>query len=263
MQIEVHIENIVCEYFSKINANLIKNDKLFSVSVPQNFSNIFGTSLLKFYFDPNTSAPSDYELFSPGSNNLLKIINQCLDLGPVAICKLKNACIHSDAIRFYFFVLFESVISRTKMIHVDIILDSKKIIDIKKYDIEKYDIEKYDILNNKELSKDVFDDCYVEAISFLEYTMMKLEISNFQKDCINLRQKEIQSIKEEYRIRSKEIQEKFILLRSKGQSAHEIDRLIDENQNIREDEKAILESIRKKYSTIIDFALIGAVLFLK
>ncbi|MGY5144405.1 MAG: hypothetical protein ACW9XH_07985 [Candidatus Nitrosopumilus sp. bin_32a] len=254
-QIENQVISLVLGYFSKINANVIEKNGLFDVEIPQEYSKMFGTTKLKITFDPKLSDSDDYVLVSPGSNILLSILNKCIDFGPVITTKLNSNKYNSNIIRFYFYVIFESINSKTKLIHVDVNVNNKKIIMIDDSEINW----NYSNVNMK-IRPEIIDDCYVESIIYLEHNLLKSDIINFKNDMLHLKQEELDNVTLEYKKRNKEIQDKFTILRSKGESGIALENLIDENETTHNEEINIRENLDKKYAIVIDFALIASVI---
>lgn len=253
-QIENQVNSLVLGYFSKINANVVEKNGLFDVVIPQEYSKIFGTTKLRITFDSKLSDSNDYVLVSPGSNILLSILNKCVDFGPVITAKFNSEKYHSRIIRFYFYVIFESIQSKTKLIHVDVDMNNKKIVMIDDSEID------WNANNlNVEILPEIVDDCYVESIIYLEQNLFKSDITNFKNHILNLKQEELDNITLEYKKRNKEILDKLTILRSKGESGIALEKFIDENELIRNEEINIRENLDKKYAIVIDFALIASV----
>ena len=116
-QIENQVNALVLGFFTKISAKIVKNNGLFDIEIPQNHFNLFGTNSLKITFDPSLSNSTDYELISPGSNILFKILNKTIDYGPVTVAKLNPNPQNIKSIRFYFYALFESIKTKTKIVN--------------------------------------------------------------------------------------------------------------------------------------------------
>ncbi len=253
--IEDQINSLVLGYFSKINANVIEKNGLFDVEIPKEYSKMFGTTKLKITFDTKLSGFDDYVLISPGSDILLSILRLALDFGPVTSVRLNSTKHGSRIIRFYFYVLFESVQSKTKLVHVDVNVNDKKITVIDDSEIN------FDESNlNIKIQPEIIDDCYVESITYLEQSLFKSDIINFKNHILHLKQEELDNIILEYEKRRKEIQDQFIILRSKGKSGIALESLIDKNQIIRNEEIHIRENLDKKYAVVIDFALIASLI---
>jgi|APSaa5957512535_1039671.scaffolds.fasta_scaffold51386_2 hypothetical protein len=254
-QIEKQVNSLVLGYFSKIDSNIIEKNGLFDITIPEKYFKIFQTNKLKIVFDSKLSKPNDYELVSPGSNILFKILNECLDFGPVITAKLNPNKKNSRKIRFYFYSIFESIISQTELIHVDIDMNNKKIITINNSDID-FNETSFD----SQIQEGVIDDCYVESITHIEQNLMKTKINDFKSQIFNMKQEELENINSEYKKRNKEIQEKYVILRSKGESGKNLEKIIDETEIIKNEEENIRKNIDNKYAIVIDFALVSSLI---
>lgn len=253
-EIENKVSSLVLGYFSKINADVTEKNGLFDVRIPEEYSKIFGTTTLKITFDATISNSNEYQLVSPGSNILLSILKRCVDFGSVITATSNSNKIDSKIIRFYFYIVFESIESKTKLIHIDVNVNNKKIVTINDSEINFNDNNL-----NVEITPDIIDDCYIESIIYLEHNLLKSEIIDFKNHILRLKQEELDNVSLEYTKRKKEIQDKFTVLRSKGESGIVFENLMDENEIIHNDEIKINENLNKKFSILIDFALIASV----
>ena len=254
-QIDDLTKSLVLGFFSKIDAKITEKNGLYEISVPENYQSFFKTDFLQITFDSNASKQGNYELVLPGSNILLKILNKCLDFGPIVTGNLSSNTSNSRIIRFYFYVIFESIKSKSELVFVDVDLNSKKIISIPEFDIS---------INNKsssiELESETVDECYIESINFLERDALKSKIYDFKKEMAFLEHEELDNINSEYKKRKFSLEEKFNILRSKGASREDFDKLINENEMIREEEKILIENTSKKYAVNIDIALFASLI---
>ena len=181
-QVDTQVKTLVLEYFHKIHAEISEKNGLYDVIIPNNYLKLFKISKIKFIFDNQIEKPDDYELMSPGSNTLFTILNECIKMGPIL-----SVTLHSDestihpTLRFYFYIIFESLETFTKIIHVDVDMNSKKIMVI-----ENSTINFNDNPNVEDLSSDELFDCYIEASDYVE-KIMKNEIKNFKSNMLKLK----------------------------------------------------------------------------
>ena len=75
-----------------------------------------------------------------------------------------------------------------------------------------------------------------------------------------MKQEELENINSEYKKRNKEIQEKYVILRSKGESGKNLEKIIDETEIIKNEEENIRKNIDNKYAIVIDFALVSSLI---
>ena len=256
-QIEIQVKDLVLGFFNKIGSQIIENNELFEIKIPQNHFELFRTNSLKIIFNPSLSNSTDFELISPGSTILLKILNTCIDYGPVNIARLRPNSQNIKSIRFYFYALFESIKTKTKIIYVDVDINSKKIISI---DDSNINFDR--TISDFKIDLDTIDDCYVESITYIEQNLMKSEIIDFKNEVYNLKDEELQIIDSEYKKRRKDIQDKHTDFRSRGSTGDLLNKLMDENEKIKYEEIDLKNNLDKKFSIVIDFALIGSLILI-
>lgn len=254
-QIENSTKSLVLGFFTKINAVVLEKEGLFDVSIPETYHHLFQTQYLKITFESESSKNSDYELVSPGSNILMKILNECLDFGPVVYGNLSTNHTHSPIIRFYFYVLFESVKTNTKIIFVDVDINSKEILNLQNSQITFNKLS-----SDLKIDSEIVDDCYVASVKFLEQNALKSKIFDFKREMRLLQKEESEKVISEYKKHKNNLQDKFTMLRSKGKSGPKLDNLISENEILRNEEKILIENIEKKYSISIDIALFASLI---
>ncbi len=255
-EIKTFVNELVLGYFSKINASVYENNGLYDITVPDNFKKIFRDDILKITFNESLSKSTNYELVSPGNPILSVILNECIKFGPTVIGKSMSHNLESPIIRFYFYVIFESIKSKTKMSSVSI--DTK---NIRKIDFDESEINFQTTSGNIQLDSELIDDCYVESIDYLEKSMTS-EINNFKNEILELKNEELQNINLEYKKKYKIIENKHTDLRSKNNSDTSLQKLIDEHESIKLEEKFIRKSLDHKYLISVDFALIGSIIFI-
>ena len=249
------VTELVLGYFSKINASVHENNGLYDVAVPDNFKKTLGDDVLKITFNPNLSKSTDYELISPGSSILSAILNECIAFGPTVIGRPTSHNLEYPVIRFYFYVVFESVKSKTKMLSVNI--DTK---NIQKINFDESEINFQTNHTNVRLNSDLIDYCYIESTDYLEKSM-KSEINNFKNEILALKNEELQNINLEYQKKYEIIENKHTDLRSKNNSDASLQKLIDENESIKLEEAFVRKNLDHKYLISIDFALVASTVF--
>ena len=254
-EIKNFVSDLVLGYFSKINASVYENNGLYEFTVPDNFKKIFRDDVLKITFDESLSKSTDYELVSPGSSILSVILNECIKFGPTVIGRSTSCNLEFPIIRFYFYVIFESIKSKTKMLSVNI--NTK---NIQKIDFDETKINFQSAPENIKLDSELIDDCYIESIDYLEKSM-KSEINNFKNEILELKNEELQNINSEYKKKYDVIENKHTDLRSKNNSDTSLQKLIDEHESTKLDETFIRKSLDRKYLISVDFALIGSIVY--
>ncbi len=250
-QMNEQVKSLVLGYFSMINAVVAENNGLIDI-IPAEQQKVFGKNNLKITFDEKLSESNNYELVLPGNNILFKILNNCINFGPVITAKLNSNEKNSTILRFYFYVIFESVKSETKLVHVDVDTTTQKIITVNDSEIN--------FENNPsihDVSSDTVDYCYIEATDYIK-DKMKVEMHDFTNQIFKLKDEELQNIDSEYKKRLGQIEEKSTALRSKGEDQSKFHKIIDENKLVKEEESKVRKTLDAKYKISIDFGLISA-----
>ncbi len=256
-QVDNQVKELVLGYFHKIHAEISEKNGLYDVIIPNNYLKLFKSSKIKFIFDNQIAKPDDYELMSPGSNTLFTILNECIKLGPILSVKLDSteSTIHPK-LRFYFYLIFESLKSKSEIIHIDVDIDSKKITPI---DDSKINFK--DHPNIKDLSNDDLFDCYIIASDQVEKNM-KNKIKDFTSDMLKLKNEESDQIESKYTKLRKKLEEESIELQSKSDSGIAFQKIVDLHQILKQEETQIRKILDKKYEIRIDFALISGLIIL-
>lgn len=250
--IENKVFELVLGYFSKINAKIIENNGLFTIVIPNEYEKLFGSEL-KITFDKKISDQQECELMTPGSSTFYKIIKSCIDFGPATITKINSTTKVNDVLRFYFYIIFESVRTNTKLFVVDVDMKTRNIMNLDDIKLEPINNETIEL----NIQSDTIDDYYISAIEHVE-KLMKPEINEFKKLILNLKQNELDNINEEYKTRKSEIQKKSVIIQQKPNSSNSLNELILENESIKNDMRKAYDLLDSKYSITVDFALIAA-----
>ena len=252
-QMNEQVKSLVLGYFSMINATVTENNGLVDIIIPDEHQKVFGKNNLKITFDEKLSESNNYELVLPGNNILFKILNHCINFGSVITAKLNSNEKNSTIIRFYFYVIFESVKSETKLVHVDVDTTTQKIVTVNDSEIN--------FENNptvQDISSDAITDCYIEATDYVKETM-KSEMQDFKNQIFKLKDEELQNINLEYKKRLDKIQEKSTISQSKGESNSAFQKIIDENETVKQEEIKVRKTLDEKYKITIDFALVTGI----
>ena len=108
---------------------------------------------------------------------------------------------------------------------------------------------------------DVIDDCFIEVVDHVE-KIMKVSIQDFKNEISVLMNEEMKNINSEYEKRQKEIQDKSIILQSKGESGTKFQKVIDDAMQAKNNMEIDKKSLNNKYKITIDFALASAIILI-
>jgi len=120
---DLTIRHLVLSFFEKIGSRTASVDGAYEVmSLPERYARYFGSEKILFAFDAETASQKrDCELIIPGSRILSLIITNCISKGPISVKKKPDT---RRIIRYYFAVTFSGITNMTKIIHIDIDLDT-------------------------------------------------------------------------------------------------------------------------------------------
>src|SRR6185437_989318 len=104
------IKEFVLMFLNSINCEIISDNEVYFVTIPEPYSTLLEFNSLKFTFDATKSNSNSCELVAPGSKFLFKLLNYNIKIGPVVLGEVQNPNSASGndrklGIRFYFFVL--------------------------------------------------------------------------------------------------------------------------------------------------------------
>jgi len=256
-----YTETLVLEYLKKINADISENKEIYDVKIPNTIENLFDSSTIKFTFDPEIARENFCELISPGSNILFKIINHNLKNGPVIFSKPKNFIPDNPnnvvGIRFHFYILLDGLQNDSYIKYVDVDYDSYAIIDQNPELTYSDDVF-------FELESDKIDFAYIAAIDYLK-KIMKDTTDNFVSTVVETKKNELLYINKEYQQRLDEIDQTIRHQQINAKNTSNIDEKWDsataQIEEIRQEQKNIINSFEKKYQSTIDYALFAAQIF--
>lgn len=246
------VKNLVLGYFEHIHAHIKEKNDVYDIEIPQNKIGLFRRDKLKITFEKNIEKPDSCELISPGSNTLFLIMNECINFGPVlSVKKIKNEENFSQKLRFYFYVIFESIKSKTKIHYVDV--------DMTSLEVSKLNDSEINFNSNPEIqniSTEKIIQSYIVASDHIE-KILKPEINEFKNRILELKNEELQQIKEKYSKLKEQINQEYVKLQSNDNSEHEFYKIIDLNENYSIEETNRIQILDEKYKIKIDFALIS------
>lgn len=227
MNQEAIIENskeICLNYLRKIGAKIEESHGLYSITIPREYSDLFGNVLRRITFDAEIAETHSCELAIPGSNFFSIISNEIKNDAPVLGGYLKKKMSHDGilkkikthncettlnsitdkneiAVRFYFNITIKSTKTISMLHWVDVNLQSLEVLDFPS-----------DIEIDHSLDKISFDDkqkidfSYSKAVQLLEENMEPLA-SKFIVLSQNNKQRDIDSLNQTHMRRLKEIQQ--------------------------------------------------------
>ena len=161
MKIQQEIEELTLSYFKTINSEITEENGLYRISIPKKYQNYFERAEILFTFDENIASQQNCELIIPGNKLLFKIINNCVNQGPIT---LRQTSSHEGniAIRYHFFVNFSGIHQSSKLFNVDIDLKTLEHVNI----VDK--LEPGDFSLNQEIISENVTKSYDRALEILK-----------------------------------------------------------------------------------------------
>lgn len=246
---EIQIKNLVLSFFEKFNSYIIEKDGIYDIQIPEKIFHLFKRSRLTITFD-KIEKPDSCEYIAPGNNILLLITNECIKMGSVISVKLINQQEkQSSKIRFYFYVIFESIMTKSSMHHVDVDIASLKLSPIDDHDIDFNNNVKFDTI-----SSDKIIDCYILAREYIENSLSE-EISIFKEKILMNKNDDMKKIKEKYASIKQGLNDEYFCIQTKNDSVKKFHNLVDLNEHYINEEKNYLANLNNKYNIRIEFAL--------
>jgi len=251
-------------FFNKVDSEIVVNESVYKIIAPKNLFHIFGEKPFLITFDSDAVQGSDCEFVTPGSQILKKIINICKSKGPIskgiAENRLGNKTDPSlkNAVRFYFYIKFESMSNFSDVSHVDLDANTLSAIDIKSAivldsdtNIESFDSNSLSTLFSKSLEE------IRKKYNLTEKTI--LEKSSSKK------QIEMKKIKDNYAELIEDIENQIKKSESNLLEVNDKNKFFDSSVNeiskLRNIQNHLIKSIGEKYQSKILYEIIGITFF--
>jgi len=136
INLQKSIQDLTLGFFKKIDADISQKEKIFTVSVSDNYNHLFGNIPFLITFDSKTALESTSELIVPGSKLLRQITNLCKMKGPITTGIVENLDGSTNTsnlkygIRFYFHITYNGIKHFSDTSYVDLDINSSEIINI-------------------------------------------------------------------------------------------------------------------------------------
>jgi len=129
LNIQQEIKELTLSYFKTIRSEIIEENGLYRISIPEKYQNYFRRSEILLTFDEKIALEQNCELMNPGNKTLFQIITNCTKQGPIALRQTKT---HEEniAIRYHFFVNLSGIHNTSKLFSVDINLKTLQVVNI-------------------------------------------------------------------------------------------------------------------------------------
>ena len=262
--IQESVQKFVMTFFNKVNSEIITTESVYKIKVTKNLFHIFGEKPFLITFDSDVAQSLDCEFVTPGSQILKKIINICKSKGPISKGIVENRLGNKtdpdlkNAVRFYFYIKFESMSNFSDVSHIDLDANTLSAIDIKSTivldsdtNIESFDSNSLSTLFSKSLEE------IKKKYNLTEKTI--LEKSSSKK------QTEVKKIKDNYAELIEDIENQIKKSESNLLEVNDKNKFFDSSVNeiskLRNIQNHLIKSIGEKYQSKILYEIIGITFF--
>ena len=255
-----YIRFLTLGFFDKINADIRQVNKIFEISIPEKYMQIFSRKSITITFDEKTAHDSNAEFVTIGNEILSKIIDLCKSKGPITTGIVKNSSKDSNnfGIRFYFNILFQGIHNFSNLSFVDLDIKSSELIQIddelilmREFNLEKINFESMPSL-------------YIKGTNLIRKKYEEKE-NEIKEIIFEKREKEIEKIKEKYEKMINETENEIKEIEKTAISENEKHKLYDKQmkkiQNIRLERENMIESIYAKFSLTFSYDLAAITIF--
>ena len=262
--IQESVQKFVMTYFNKVDSEIIVTESVYKIKAPKNLFHIFGEKPFLITFDSDVAQGLDCEFVTPGSQILKKIINICKSKGPISKGITENRLGNKtdpdlkNAVRFYFYIKFESMSNFSDVSHVDLDANTLSAIDVKNTIVLDSDtnIESFDSNSLSALFSKSIDEIR-KKYNLTERTI--LDKSSLKKET------ETKKIKDNYTELIADIENQIKKSESNLLDVNDKNKFFDSSVNeiskLRNIQNHLIKSIGAKYQSKILYEIIGITFF--
>jgi|APSaa5957512535_1039671.scaffolds.fasta_scaffold00472_32 hypothetical protein len=127
MNISNQIQELTLSFFKTIDAEIINNNGLYDIAIPNKYQNYFQKSKIRITFNEKVAEEHNCELIIPGSKTLFQIITNCSNKGPISVKSLPGAI--NTAIQYHFYVNFSGVKHHSQLFSITVDIQNMRIIE--------------------------------------------------------------------------------------------------------------------------------------
>ena len=127
MDISNQIQELTLSFFKTIDAEIINNNGLYDITIPNKYQNYFQKSKIRITFDERIAEEHNCELIIPGSKTLFQIITNCNNKGSISVKSFPGGI--NPVIRYYFYVNFSGIKQYSQLFSITVDLQNMEIIE--------------------------------------------------------------------------------------------------------------------------------------
>ena len=127
MEIKNEIKELTLSFFKTIDAEIINNNGLYDIIIPNKYQNYFQKSKIRITFDEKVAEEYNCELIIPGSKTLFQIITNCNNKGSISVKSFPGGV--NPAIRYHFYVTFSGIKQYSQLFSITVDLQNMEIVE--------------------------------------------------------------------------------------------------------------------------------------
>ena len=127
MDVSNQIQELTLSFFKTIDAEIINNNGLYNITIPNKYQNYFQKSKIRVTFDEKIAEEYNCELIIPGSKTLFQIITNCNNKGPISVKSSSGGV--TPAIQYHFYANFSGVKQYSQLFSITVDLQNMAIIE--------------------------------------------------------------------------------------------------------------------------------------
>lgn len=251
MSLQNDIKDLVISFFEMVGS-LDVDDELYEASISQEYYKYFKKQKIVFTFERDVAVKHNCELIIPGSKLLLTIIEICAGSGPISIKKsqIDNQC---KAIRYHFFVSFSGIRHVSKLIHVDVDLETAKSVNISETLQDAH-------TQNEMINPEKILPTYVAALDELQERCQKMK-ADFVSDADKRFQDELDLFTDKHDSQIRDIDDSINKKERQSEDSQKIKNFrfdsIAKIKAIEADKIRLIETLQKKHKIHLKHSLIA------
>jgi len=257
MDVTKQIKDLTLSFFKTIDAEIINNNGLYSIIIPQKYFNYFQKSNIQITFDEKIAEENNCELIIPGSKTLFQIITNCNNKGPISVKSSPGGT--NPAIRYHFYVNFSGVKQYSQLFSITIDLQKMSVID------SPTNLESIEIPSNLRLVSEKISPAFDIALEELKQNSSELK-SSFVNNTNDAFETDFKLFISRY---DDEIRELDNLITEKESTSDNFEKIkkfrfdiIDKIEIIEKEKHRLIDTLQNKHQVNLDYNLISSEILL-
>ena len=259
MDVGKQIKELTISFFKTINAEILNDNEIYTIIIPEKYSNFFQKSKIKIAFDEKLAEENNCELLIPGNKTLFQIINNCNNKGPIVLKKsiLGNM---NQSIRYHFYVNFSGIKHNSELLSVTVDLEEMKAIEL------QTTLEVVDSPFDFNLVSEKITPAFDIALKQLKQNSVYMEAS-FVNEARSLFESDLQTFISRY---DDEIRELDDSINKKEESSNDENKIreyrfntLEKINSVEKEKNSLIESLQEKHKIELNYELVACELILK